>query len=84
MSRGYICTRYAGLVDELQEDQMAEAQGAKVSDNKAPQVGRGEQTKRLCNRCVYARQIISFLWCLERQAITVLILLKEIKKAPKV
>ena len=47
MSHEYICTRYAGLVDELQEDRMAEAQGAKVSDNKAPQVGRGEQTKKI-------------------------------------
>lgn len=47
MSHEYICTRYAGLVDELQEDQMAETQGAKVSDNKAPQVGRGEQTKKI-------------------------------------
>ena len=33
--------------DELQEDQTAEAQGAKVSDNKAPQVGRGEQIKKI-------------------------------------
>ena len=47
MSHDYICPRFAGLVDELQEDQMAEAQGAKVSDNKAPQVGRGEQIKKI-------------------------------------
>lgn len=47
MSPEDICTRQAGLVDELQEDQMAEAQGAKVSDSKAPQVGRGEQTKKI-------------------------------------
>ena len=47
MSHEYICTRDAGLVHEVQEDQMAEAQGAEVSDNEAPLAGRGEQTKKI-------------------------------------
>lgn len=47
MSHEYICTRDAGLVHELQEDQMAETQGAKVTDNAAPRAGRGEQTKKV-------------------------------------